>query len=221
MELICKQCGNNRSKGRTLCNVCHTLKRRVSRDEIIFYPDEKWASIKENPKYKVSNYGRVMSLFSNNSIWENKCILKPRISKKGYHFYTIIPKTPTGVHRLVAIAFIPNPENKREVNHKDFNPSNNHVDNLEWATHKENIVYSAKAGRFRHNEKQRNHFKKLQEKKRTPVNQLTMEGVFVKRFETAKDASEYFGRPNSSNIGLCCRGRIRYCYGFKWEFALK
>lgn len=51
------------------------------------------------------------------------------------------------IHRAVAMAFIPNPENKPHVNHKDSNPSNNHVSNLEWCTHTENMQHSAKAGR--------------------------------------------------------------------------
>lgn len=51
------------------------------------------------------------------------------------------------VHRAVAMAFIPNPLNKPHINHKDSNPSNNHVDNLEWCTHAENMQHSAARGR--------------------------------------------------------------------------
>lgn len=50
------------------------------------------------------------------------------------------------IHRLVALAFIPNPENKRFVNHIDTNRSNNHVDNLEWCTSKENNQHSMNLG---------------------------------------------------------------------------
>ena len=53
------------------------------------------------------------------------------------------------IHRLVAQAFIPNPENKREVNHIDNNPKNNSIDNLEWCTSGENVRHSASQGRMK------------------------------------------------------------------------
>lgn len=74
-------------------------------------------------------------------------VLKQQINPKGYVYATISVRNKTvnlNVHRLVALAFIPNPENKPEVNHKDGNKSNNHYSNLEWVTHKENIQHAIK-----------------------------------------------------------------------------
>lgn len=61
-------------------------------------------------------------------------------------FYRNNKATRYKVHRMVAVAFIPNPDNKRVVNHKDGNKSNNHVDNLEWATDSENQLHAYKTG---------------------------------------------------------------------------
>ena len=74
---------------------------------------------------------------------------KPNICPKGYHriqFMALGRRVTTSAHRLVAIAFIPNPENKTDVNHKDGNKNNNHVSNLEWATRKENMAHASKNG---------------------------------------------------------------------------
>jgi hypothetical protein len=106
--------------------------------------------------YQISNLGNVKSLsrlkiHGKGVIMTNDRILKPSISKKGYHSVELI-KNKKGVkiaiHRLVAIAFIPNPENKPEVNHKDLDKSNNHVDNLEWCTHVENMRHANENGRM-------------------------------------------------------------------------
>ena len=88
--------------------------------------------------YQVSNKGRVKSFHG-----------KGRIMKPGTHplGYKVVPLTKDGetntkqVHRLVAQAFIPNPENLPVINHKDENPSNNNVENLEWCTQKYNLNY--------------------------------------------------------------------------------
>lgn len=98
--------------------------------------------------YSVSNYGEV----KNNRTGK---LMKPRKNEKGY---LRIGLTTNGkqkcmrVHRLVAQAFIPNPENKPEVNHIDFNKENNCVNNLEWVTCKENSDHSF-GNRKRSNEK--------------------------------------------------------------------
>lgn len=86
--------------------------------------------------YQVSNMGRVRSLKRN-------IILKPTsdMNGKGYYFVNLKRGNPKKIHRLVAKAFIPNPDNKPEVNHIDGNTKNNKIDNLEWCTHQENCVH--------------------------------------------------------------------------------
>ena len=77
--------------------------------------------------------------------------LSPALQKDGYLmvYFTVDGKRKYGaVARLVALAFIPNPENKPCINHKDFNRTNNSVENLEWCTLKENTQHSLKAGRM-------------------------------------------------------------------------
>lgn len=87
-------------------------------------------------EYQISNMGRVKSL-----IGRRERILKPRKNKRGYLRVSLHQRNDKMIHRLVAIAFLPNPEGLKEVNHKDENPSNNCVDNLEWCTHQYNVLY--------------------------------------------------------------------------------
>lgn len=91
--------------------------------------------------YEVSNFGNVKSLHSRNfgmilnKINDNYLYVNLFYKKK---------RLKIGIHRLVAIAFIPNPENKPQVNHIDGDKLNNNVSNLEWSTSKENIIHSYK-----------------------------------------------------------------------------
>ena len=101
--------------------------------------------------YQVSNLGRVKSLpkYSNSKGYpelRKEKILKPYITGKYRNYCTVrfIDKKAYKVHRLVALAFIPNPNNYPIVNHKDENAANNRADNLEWCTNAYNVKYSAK-----------------------------------------------------------------------------
>lgn len=98
----------------------------------------EWKQIEGFEDYYVSNAGQIKS--------KNK-ILKHYVHKQGYAYLNVKPNGRLGrgktfrIHRCVAIAFIPNPDNKPEINHKDGNRTNNYVSNLEWCTRAENISH--------------------------------------------------------------------------------
>lgn len=98
---------------------------------------EIWKIIDEFPNYQISNLGNIKN--------SKGKILKPHANKKGYLYVCLSKKCKLHncqIHRLVAKAFIENPLNKPCVNHIDFNPSNNHLENLQWVTHSENCLWS-------------------------------------------------------------------------------
>ncbi len=92
--------------------------------------------------YQISNLGNVKSLHYNKS--NRQVILKPRMSRHGYCRVGLHLKGKSKdfyIHRLVANAFLDNPNNLSDINHKDEDKTNNCVDNLEWLSHKENMNY--------------------------------------------------------------------------------
>lgn len=112
--------------------------------------EEKWKELEIlGLQYLISNTGKIKGLGRNKE-------LKQRYTKDGYLEVTVgkynDKRTSRRVHTLVALAFVPKPNNygEFEVNHKDTNRENNNSDNLEWVTHIENVRYSAKLGNYIH-----------------------------------------------------------------------
>lgn len=108
--------------------------------------NEVWKDIEGyEGKYQVSNLGRVRGLDRKNSMGKTVKgrILKPRKTHAGY-LRAHLCRDDRYIHRLVAEAFIPNPNNLPQINHKDEDKANNSVDNLEWCTCEYNLSYGSR-----------------------------------------------------------------------------
>lgn len=114
----------------------------------------QWKIIDGFTDYKISDTGIVYSLKRNQELkqYEKKQYL-------GVYLYNNNGKKYRLVHRLVANAFIPNPENKPQINHKDENSKNNNVNNLEWCSAKYNSNYGTHKDKIRKRMLENNHFK--------------------------------------------------------------
>lgn len=110
---------------------------------------ENWRDIANFEGYQASDYGRIRS-FTNNrhGICDNWHLLKPQPNHKGYYTVCLGRGNRRLVHRLVAEAFIPNPDNLPLVRHMDDNPKNNRADNLQWGAQKDNMQDCVQHGRL-------------------------------------------------------------------------
>ena len=157
--------------------------------------------------YMISNYGRVKSLNYNHTGKEE--ILKTSI-ERGEHLFVVLYKNRIrkkySVHRLVATHFIPNPENKPEVHHRDHNPQNNNVENLVWLTYEEHKAEHPEV------------FDALKKANSKHINQFTRDGLFVRAWYSAMDIERELGYANTHIID-CCKGKLKTSYGFIWKYA--
>lgn len=169
---------------------------------------EIWLPVDNFDGYYISNLGRVLSTKRKFNI-----ILKPRLSKFGYHRVRLFNSNGdawVSVHRLVAEAFIPNPDHKPQVNHIDEDKTNNRVDNLEWVTPKENTNHGTRnlrAGR------------RISEIKRIPILQIK-DNKIIRRWDSAYTAQKILGI-NQANITKCCKGKRRTTGGYEWRYERK
>lgn len=215
----------------------------------IFNMEEIWRDIKDyEGLYQVSNMGRVKSL----GRWSNRQkngvsfpyfikekILKNRKIKGGYYIVGLCKDKISKdyrVSRLVAEAFIPNPDNKLFVDHIDTNPLNNFSNNLRWVTQKENMnnpltlvkMSNSHKGRTLSEETR----KKLSEANKgktthmlgkfgkdhhnsRPIIQFTLDGELIRKWDSIADAKRETG---AHKIVDCCNGKRNKTNGFKWEY---
>lgn len=158
---------------------------------------EIWKDIKDyEGHYQVSNLSRVKSIK-----FGKERILKQHI--RGGYYSVVLSKNGIlkifKVHRLVAQAFIPNPNNYKEVNHKDENKANNVVSNLEWCDRKYNQNYGTRT-----------------EKCSKKVYQYTLDGKFVKEWKSTAECGR--NGYNYGNVAACCRGKLKKYKNFIWKY---
>lgn len=185
--------------------------------------EEIWKDIKGfEGKYQVSNFGNVRSLNYRGHGYEKN--LTPKTNNNGYIWYLLSKERktyPMLSHRLVAEVFIENPNSLPEVNHKDENPKNNHVDNLEWCTRKYNAVYSMERHpkRYENCKRTNKEFKpRISKHYYRKINQLELSGEFVKQWDNQRQIYNETGFfPDS--IRKCCEGKRKTAHGYKWEYA--
>ncbi len=161
-----------------------------------------WKTIEGFSNYEISDKGEVRNRIT-------LLILKGRLSKNGY-LQVCIKRDKDNhfinqyIHRLVALSFIPNPESKTEVNHKDRVKTNNTLNNLEWVSHSEN---------------QRHIFSKWTKKtSNRKVGMFDIDGNLIKSFNSIVEAYKILNKPSRVNIENALQGKQKTAYGYFWRY---
>lgn len=161
-----------------------------------------WKTIQGFSNYEISEEGQVRNK-------KTQYILKGRPSKSGYYQVSIKEDTNNKfknqyIHRLVAQYFIENPENKREVNHKDGNKLNNNVNNLEWVTSSENQKHRHKIG--------------ITKTSNRKIGMFDLDGNLVQSYSSIVEAFISLGKVSRINIDNALQGKQKTAYGYIWKY---
>lgn len=172
-------------------------------------PKQVWKDIKGyEGLYQVNQVGQVRSLNYKRTGKVKR--LSPRLSSNGYLMVNLWKERKPYqylVHRLVALTFIPNPNNLPQVNHIDENKFNNTVWNLEWCDSDYNANYGTRNER-------------CSKARRKPIIMLDMNNNPIACFYSVGDANEYMGKDRGyiSGIYHCCKGKSNTAYSYKWKY---
>lgn len=157
--------------------------------------------------YQVSHLGKVKSLRDNHGNYREK-ILKQYKDKNGYMHVNLCYQNKNKVvtvHKLVAMTFIPNPNNLPQINHKyEEDKDDNTIYNLEWCTSKYNCNYGT-------------HNMRLSKSLSKTVYQYSLEGDFIKKWDSTIECKQ--GGYSQSNVSECCRGKTTKYRGYKWSYV--
>lgn len=154
-------------------------------------------------KYAISNCGNIINIKTGKQ-------LKKSLDKYGYYCVCLSVNNKRiykKVHRLVAMAFIENTDNKPCIDHIDGNKTNNQASNLRWVTPKENTNNPITMENIRKN--------------CTPPIPIKKEVLCIttnRTFESTIEASKYY-KLDASSIGKCCRGERKKCGGYEWQYT--
>ena len=166
------------------------------------------------PHYKVTDDGRIFSRYSSRSSYVDAAspwteIFPSKEKSSGYMVVTLVHKSfvkKKRVHRLIAEAFIPNPENKPYVNHIDGDKTNYHPSNLEWVSASENSIHAVATGLATNTYRASS----------TPCKCISAYGIETK-YDSINEASRVTGVA-ASNISAVCNGKRKTAGGYRWEF---
>lgn len=160
---------------------------------------ETFVKIEGFENYEVSNLGKIRNI-------KTGIVLKPQLHSAGYLMHALYghgKKKFLLLHRIIATAFIDNPDEKPCVNHIDENKLNNDLSNLEWCTKRENNVHGTR-------------IKRIAEKNSQKVIQLDLDDNVLNVFKSMVQAERETGVPHQ-NISHCCNGKRKSACGFKWR----